>query len=121
MAQWIWKATGNEQIPRKTQLIKTDKEIENLKTQIHIKEIEYVIKNFPTKKTACPYGSNSKFFQTYNEKHLPSILKMLTWRTAKQKLEKNIVRKKHDRPIFLINKVSKNPKQSISVSYLVVT
>ena len=47
---------------------------QNLKMQINILKIEYVILNFPTEKTAPPYGWKSKLFQKYNEKHLPSIL-----------------------------------------------
>lgn len=51
----------------------TSKEIQNLTSHISIKEIEFVIKNLPTKKSSGLDGFTCEFYQTIQEE-ITSIL-----------------------------------------------
>ena len=50
-------------------------EIENLNRSI--REIEPVIKNFPTNKSSGPEGSTAEFYQKFREELTPILLKTL--------------------------------------------
>ena len=91
--------TWNEQIPRKTQLIKIDKETKSENANKYFKN--WICKNFPTEKTACPYGCKSKLFQKYNEKHLSSVLND-DMKNSETKTWQEHHKKNNDRPTFLV-------------------
>lgn len=40
-----------------------------------IKEIKFLTKNLPTKKTICLDGFTSKFYQTFQKEIVPTLLK----------------------------------------------
>ena len=53
----------------------TQEERENMNSLIFIKEIEFVVSNFPTKKTPGPDDITGKFYQTHKEKILTILHK----------------------------------------------
>ena len=57
-------------------LPKLTEETENLTRPITSKNIESVIKNFPTKKSLGPHGFTGKFYQKSKEQLTPVLLKL---------------------------------------------
>ena len=51
-------------------------EIENINITITSTEIETVIKNLPTNKSAGPEGITGEFYQTFREELTPILLKL---------------------------------------------
>ena len=51
-------------------------EIENMNRPVTSTEIETVIKNLPTNKSARPDGFRGEFFQTFKEELTPTLLKL---------------------------------------------
>ena len=51
-------------------------EIENMNRPITNKEIETVIKNFPTNKSLGPHGFTGECYQTLREEQTPILLKL---------------------------------------------
>ena len=53
-------------------------EIENQKRPVTSKEIESVIKKFPTNKSARPNGFTAEFYQTFKEELLLILLRLFS-------------------------------------------
>ena len=51
-------------------------EVENINRPITSNEIETVIKNLPTNKSAGPNGLTGEFYQTFREELTPTLLKL---------------------------------------------
>lgn len=107
------------------------KEIENLNRPITSKEIESVIKNFPTNKSLRLDGFTSEFYQIFKEDLMFIPLKHFQKTEEEVKLQisfykssiapipkpdKAVTKKKKKkyRLTFLINIDAKNPQQNIS-------
>lgn len=74
----------NGQILWKTQTTNfTQEEINNLTSSLSIKDIEFVIKNLPTKKTSCPNNFPGGFYQTL-KKEIISVLHKLFQRIEEE-------------------------------------
>ena len=107
------KFLGTHNFPRLNQ-----EEIENINRQIPRTEIESVIKNLPTNKSAQPDGFTGKFCKTFNEELTPILLKLFqniaeggTLQnsfyeaniTLIPKPDKDVIKKENCRPISLMN------------------
>ena len=82
-------------------------EIDQLNRLITRNEIEYIIKTLPTNKSPGPDGFTGKFYQTYKEDLVPSLLKLF------QMVEEEGTRPKtfYDANITLIPKPKIPPKK----------
>lgn len=65
-----------EHLPRIKQWKLTEKEVDNLISCSQMKEMEFIVKNFPTERTLGPHGLPRQRYQTFKEKIIPVLLKL---------------------------------------------
>jgi len=114
------KFGGNGQFPRQTPgtKVKSGSDKNHLNSPVTPKEIEAVIKSFPTKKGPGADGFSAEFYQTFKEHLIPTLFKLLHKIETEQTLpnsffeatimlvpkpHKDTTKKENFRPIFLWN------------------
>lgn len=62
-----------DQFLESQKILKLTKEVDNMNKPMSIREIEFIVYNFPKRKSSVPDISNGEFYQTFEERITPIL------------------------------------------------